>query len=135
MSFAALITFLTRAGAQSGAMALPCFSFASPQLPEPPPSSPEPDTEVPPPPARAGAVGSAIRAAEAASSAPASLIRVPGFPLLERSCLGECKIASLLRRPTGLAVGLALKEPAPPPGGWVRPNSLVPPLPARRSGG
>src|SRR4051794_4857837 len=114
MSFAALITILTRGGAQSGAMAFPCLSVALPQLPELLPS-PEPDTEVPPPPARAGAVGSAINASEAARNAPASLIRVPGFPLLERSCLGVSKIASLLRRPAGLAVGLALKEPAPPP--------------------
>src|SRR5262249_1171941 len=40
----------------------------------------------------------------------------------------------LLRRPTGLADGLALKEPAPPPR-WIRPRYLVPPLPPRTDGG
>src|SRR5215213_6123461 len=42
----------------------------------------------------------------------------------------------LLRRPTGLAVGLARKELAPPPDRWARPENVVPPLPLRpwRSG-
>ena len=42
--------------------------------------------------------------------------------------------ANLLRRPTGLAVGLVLKEPAPPPW-WVRPKRLVPPLPTTHRAG
>ena len=42
------------------------------------------------------------------------------------------KQTDLLRRPTGLAVGLARKEPAPPPRErWVSPENVVPPLPWR----
>src|SRR3954467_9912677 len=125
MWFAALITFWIRCGAQSGTVARWWWIFASQLAELPLLSPPDPVTEVPPPPAIAGAVGSAIRAAAAASSAPASLIRVPGFPRLERSCLGVCKIPSLLRRPAGLAVGLARKETAPPPR-WVSPNVWFP---------
>src|SRR3954468_13811159 len=33
----------------------------------------------------------------------------------------------LLRRPAGLADGLALKEPAPPQPAWISPNYLGPP--------
>src|SRR3954453_2036363 len=134
MWFAALITFWIRCGAQSGTVARWWWIFASQLAELPLLSPPDPVTEVPPPPASAGAVGSAIRAAADASSAPASLIRVLGFPRLERSCLGVCKIASLLRRPTGLAVGLALKE--------LRPHSRVgspqtcgSPAPRPKSGG
>src|SRR5215208_1001791 len=119
MSFAAQITFLTRSGAQSGALALPWTSLASPQLPPPLPLSPDPVTEVPPPPAMAGAAGSAISAAQAVTSRALSLMRLPAFPCLESTCLWVCKIASLLRRPTGLAVGLALKELRPHRGGFA----------------
>src|SRR5438093_7541139 len=41
-----------------------------------------------------------------------------------------CAQTQLLRRPTGLADGLALKEPALPRKTWVRPENLVPPFPA-----
>src|SRR5215218_1617561 len=119
MSFAAQITFLTRSGAQSGALALPWTSLASPQLPPPLPLSPDPVTEVPPPPAMAGAAGSAVSAAQAVTSRALSLMRLPAFPCLESTCLWVCKIASLLRRPTGLAVGLALKELRPHRGGFA----------------
>src|SRR4051794_16756485 len=131
MSLAARITFFTRRGAQSGSFALPWTIFALPQLPlsvSPDPvvwvPPPDPDTEVPPPPAVAGATGRAISAAAAVRPA-AKPIRVLDFPRLKRTCVGVCKITSLLRRPAGLAVGLALKEPAPPPR-WVRPNRWFP---------
>jgi hypothetical protein len=131
MSFAARITFFTRRGAQSGTVALPWTIFAFPQLPlsvSPDPvvwvPPPDPVTEVPPPPATAEATGSAINAAVMVRPA-ASPIRVRAFPRLEPTCVGVCKITSLLRRPAGLAVGLALKEPAPPPR-WVRPNRWFP---------
>src|SRR5690242_2994257 len=113
MWLAALMTFCTRVGAHAGIVARWWRIFAWQSEGLPPPS--DPVTEVPPPPASAGAADSAIRAATDARNAHASLTRLPGFPRLERSCLGVCKIASLLRRPTGLAVGLALKELRPHP--------------------
>src|ERR1700733_8845396 len=46
-----------------------------------------------------------------------------------------CIYKLLLRQPAGLADGLALKEPAPPPLGGLAPELLVPPLPDSLSRG
>ena len=69
-----------------------------------------------------------------ASRAPTAASASAALSFVWERALSWVGKTSLLRRPTGLAVGLALKEPAPPPR-WVRPNWLVSPLPARRSGG
>src|SRR4051794_12413669 len=76
--------------------------------------------DMPPEVQRAEALPGAIRTAAKraiASASPASL-KLWRKPFL-------------LRRPTGLAVGLARKELAPPPIRWVRPENVVPPFPRR----
>jgi hypothetical protein len=129
--FAAAITALTRAGALRGAIAIPSTSFAlAPagaahrlESAERPPELPQ-------------AAEAPVGTKHSASTAKAAAVLAFNLLLIDVK-------TDLLCRPTGLAVGLALKEPAPPPR-WVSPmypalltlgRWLVPPLPASRGDG
>src|SRR3954470_5147646 len=103
-------------------------------------------TSIPLPSSRAFAVG--VQMSTSAGDMPPGPRRAEALPGPTRGGAKRAKMSAspanlklwrkpiLLRRPTGLAVGLARKELAPPPDRWARPENVVPPLPLRpwRSG-
>ena len=69
------------------------------------------------------AIAGTAQKSEAANTSPANL----NLSVFDRKPI-------LLRRPTGLADGLPLKDSRLHLDRWIRPNCLVPPLPARPGG-
>src|SRR5512143_3097140 len=120
MRLPALIALRTGRGASVGGIALP--SGASVATPGTPTVGALGSVVVlpggPAPPVWAVADPAPLRNARTARDAESltALPRPARFP----------RKLDLLRRPAGLAVGLALKEPAPPPCGGLAPESRVP---------
>ena len=118
MRLAAQIAFLTWSGADAGAAAVPsAASFARLAL-----VTGLVSIGTPAPPLSACAI--------AGSDHATTSERQNHQPACKRE---SAQTEQLLRLPTGLADGLALKELAPPPK-WTRPYLLVPPLPADGQG-
>src|ERR687898_591250 len=116
--FAAAITCLTASGALFGGISIPLsssFAFAVGV------QTSTSAGDMPPVVQRAEALPGAIRAI-------AKRVAISAYPTFSLKLWGK---PILLRRPTGLAVGLARKEPAPPPAWRISPENVVPPFPRR----
>src|SRR5882757_100995 len=148
MWFAAAITRLTAAGALAGAIAreptrraLPTVAVSYSVSPvsvtgtsvsvDSGISAASPDRALTPPGrAFAEAIGTATRNVAATATKVAMKSAALELRAAESATPGANCIHYLLRMPPGLAVGLALKEPALSLVGEFAPKNLVPPLPA-----